>query len=72
MNPVKWVIFLISLFIVSATWFKALYTAEKVFKKSLLTTILTIIFSITTLILIIMLSYALPYATWWLMHIWRW
>jgi len=65
MNPVKWVIFLISLFIVSATWFKAF---EKVFKKSSL----TIIFAITTLILIIMLSYALPFATWWLMHIWRW
>lgn len=68
MNPVKWVIFLISLFIVSATWFKALYTPEKVFKKSPL----IIIFGITTLILMIMLSYALPYATWWLMHIWRW
>lgn len=65
MNPVKWVIFLISLFVVSATWFKA-------FKKALKTNLLTVIFAITTLILFIMLSYALPYATWWLMHIWRW
>lgn len=65
MNPVKWVIFLISLFIVSAMWFKAF---EKVINKSPL----TYIFATTFLILFIILSYALPYATWWLMHIWRW
>ena len=65
MNPVKWVIFLISLLVVSATWFKA-------FEKVLKTNLLTCIFAITTLILFIMLSYTLPYATWWLMHIWRW
>lgn len=64
MNPVKWVIFLISLFIVSATWFKA-------FNKVNIS-LLTVIFAVTTIILSIMLSYALPYATWWLMHIWRW
>ena len=65
MNPVKWVIFLISLLVVSTTWFKGF---ERGFKKSPL----TFIFATTNLILFIMLSYALPYSIWWLMHIWRW
>ena len=64
MNPVKWVIFLISLLVVSIVWFKA-------FERNLKSP-LTLIFATTNLILFIMLSYALPYATWWLMHIWRW
>lgn len=73
-NPVKTVIFYLSLFFVSFFWmnfFTAMYKRSDERKSKIIITI-TFVFTIMVLALSILLTYYIPYSVWWLMNYWRW